>query len=312
MSVKRDKEINIRTFARMSIAIMAAGMLLVGCQLNGKNSNNMVSETLKNVTNDAINGISNGTMGDENRQESKNIAESENVTQNAPQDATFAGEKTGLQSVLGKWNRTQVPSSYSGTVTITNADESGFDFEMSCIYYSHSGDLTEHAVFVSEGKAVCAVQEYYGNEQPIIEFEFKKEGLTINTTQGINSLPFGMNVIPDGDYVLGEPSYTNENVLQETFSEEELAIIKKTINDDEVYEEYFVFPVEYGVITSEPCTVAGGIPAKLISVFVPTMGGYDFVLLITETGDLYIDFGSPEIPYKTNTTSIEFPEYAIF
>lgn len=210
----------------------------------------------------------------------------------------------------GEWHRSNVATSLGGTLVIKEVDEEGFDFELSCMYYSHSGEVWDRAYFESDEKAVCRVTESYGEQKEILTFELQDGVILVTASEGSRYLPFGANVTADGAYVKGEPAYTNANILSETFTGAELAIIQKTIDDEEIYEEYFKFPVEYGIVTVQNCLVEGKTSARLIDVFVPTMGGYDFVMLITENGEVYIDFGAPDLRYKTSVPgAIDFPEY---
>lgn len=211
----------------------------------------------------------------------------------------------------GEWSRSNVVKSLGATLVVTEADEEGFDFELVCMYYSHSGEVHDRASFVSDTKAVCQVSESFGEKKAVLNFEMQGGSIVLTAEGG--TLPFGMNVTADGEYVKGEPIYTNANILSETFSDAELESIKKAVQDDEIYEEVFRFAVEYGAVSVEDCELAldaAGTPARVINAFVPTMGGYDFVMLITEDGRVYIDFGSGNIPYKTNVPgAVDFPEY---
>lgn len=282
------------------LIIFIAGMLLTGC---GKNENTTVVTTTATQTGTIEQSIA------ATKEQTENQTQTNAATESASETTTKA---FNIADIKGVWNRTNIHRSFPGEMTITSVDEKGFDFDIECGYYSHSGVLSSRAEFVSEGKAVCEIEEYYGDEQPVIEFEFDKDILKINTVKGHTSLPFGMNVTMDGEYIMGEPEYTNANIIAETFSDEELEAIKKAINDDSVYEEYFVFPMEFGNVVIEDCAVKNRGAARIIAAAVPTIAGYDFTMLITEKQEVYIRFGSYSIPYKTNTNEIDFPEYAIF
>lgn len=210
----------------------------------------------------------------------------------------------------GEWHRSNVATSLGATLVIKEVDEEGFDFELICMYYSHSGEVRDRAYFESDGKAVCQVAEGHGDQRETLTFELQDGVILVTASDGSRYLPFGANVTADGEYVKGEPAYTNADILSETFTRDELEIIKKTIDDEEIYEEYFKFPVEYGIVTVQNCLVEGKTSARLIDVYVPTMGGYDFVMLMTEDGEVYIDFGAPDLRYKTSVPgAIDFPEY---
>lgn len=56
--------------------------------------------------------------------------------------------------------------------------------------------------------------------------------MTVLATAFSGNLGFGMNVSMDGEYTQDNPLYTNANILNETFSEEELGALKANIPED--------------------------------------------------------------------------------
>ena len=62
----------------------------------------------------------------------------------------------------GEWNRTNVPTYYSGKVTITNQDEYGFDVNGFFFWFAHTGDImNERAYFVTEDLALYEIPQEY-------------------------------------------------------------------------------------------------------------------------------------------------------
>ena len=230
---------------------------------------------------------------------------------------TFKGlyQRKGAQAdaldFSGEWNRTNVVTGIAGSVWISNQDEEGFDFSGEFYYYSHSGEIEGRAYFVEEDLAIYQYEDEYADEEAeeeFIAFVRTDEGMEIRTTGSSWELGFGMNVFADGGYTLGEPEYTNANILAETFSEEELAKIEQMLGT-EGYEEYFVFTVEYGAITTSDCIVEDGQEAVYYEAFLPTMGGYEFTMLICEDGSIYFYSGS-DLGWQTNVSgAIDFPGY---
>lgn len=221
------------------------------------------------------------------------------------------GAQADALDFSGEWNRTNVVTGIAGSVWISNQDEEGFDFSGEFYYYSHSGEIEGRAYFVEDDLAIYQYEDEYADEEAeeeFIAFVRTDEGMEIRTTGSSWELGFGMNVFADGGYILGEPEYTNANILAETFSEEELAKIEQMLGT-EGYEEYFVFTVEYGAITTSDCIVEDGQEAVYYEAFLPTMGGYEFTMLICEDGSIYFYSGS-DLGWQTNVSgAIDFPGY---
>lgn len=213
----------------------------------------------------------------------------------------------------GEWQRTNVASGYSGTVVISNQNAEGFDFSGGFFYNAHSGEIEGRAYFVTEDIAIFQYEDEFQSEDveaEFIAFVKTEDGMQIKTTGTSYELGFGMNVYADGEYTLDEPIYTNADILAETFTEEELSQMKQLLGE-EWYEEYFVLPVEEGIITASDCVLADGSAAVFYDVFWPTMGGYEFTMIICEDGSIYYCSGS-EPGWQTNVTgAIDFPEYEL-
>lgn len=213
----------------------------------------------------------------------------------------------------GEWHRTNEVSGFFGTVMISEQDAEGFNFSGGFCYYSHSGEIEGRAYFVAEDIAIYQYENEYQDaeaEDEYIAFVKMNDGLQIRATGNSGELGFGMNVFADGEYTLGEPAYTNANILAETFTEEELSQIEQMLGQ-EWYEEYFVFAVEEGIITASDCILADGENAVFYDAFVPTMGGYEFTMLFCEDGSIYYYSGG-EPGWQTNVSgAIDFPVYEL-
>lgn len=213
----------------------------------------------------------------------------------------------------GEWNRTNVISGFYGKVMISNEDAEGFDFTGEFYYYSHSGEIAGRAYFVTEDIAIYQYEDEFQSEDAEAEFiAFVKtgDGMQIKATGSSSDLGFGMNVFGDGEYTIGEPVYTNENILAETFSKDEISQIEQLLGE-EWYNDYFVLPVEEGMVNASDCVLADGSEAVFYDVFWPTMGGYEFSMLIGEDGSIYYYSGG-EPGWQTNVPGeIDFPEYEL-
>ena len=221
--------------------------------------------------------------------------------------------QTDALDFSGEWNRTNVVTGIEGSVWISNQDEEGFDFSGEFYYYSHSGEIEGRAYFVEDDLAIFQYEDAYADEdaeEEFIAFVRTEEGMEIKTTGSSGELGFGMNVFSDGTYTLGEPEYTNADILSETFTEEELSQIEQMLGT-EGYEEYFVFTVENGAITASDCIVEGEQNGVYYEAFLPTMGGYEFSMLICEDGSIYFYSGS-DLGWQANVTgAIDFPSYEL-
>ena len=115
----------------------------------------------------------------------------------------------------------------------------------------------------------------------------------------------------DGEFTSGDPVYTNANILEDTFSEEELTTIQELIDDDLIYKNSFIDPTVTGIVTDEEVLLTNGTSARHISCTVPTDTiGYD--ILITDNGKIYIDVNNGEI-YTNDSgfTGDVIPEFTV-
>lgn len=213
----------------------------------------------------------------------------------------------------GTWHRTDVASSMDAEITITEQTAEGFSFVGDFCYYSHSGWMEGKALFVAPNVAVYEYINDWDGEDAIPEylvFEKTEEGMTVYASAASADLGFGMNVFADGVYIAGEPVYTNATVMDDNFTPQVQEAIQNLMGND--YDTYFKMIVEMGIITSTPATLEDGTKAMFYDVFVPTMGGYAFTLLVCENGDLYLNSEAVEIGWKTNVEgATDYPAYTL-
>lgn len=219
------------------------------------------------------------------------------------------------ESFEGTWQRTEVANSLSAELTITEQTEEGFMFVGDFYYYSHSGYMEGNANFVAPNVAVYEHVNDWGWEEEEITseylvFEKTEEGMKLYASSSSADLGFGMNVFADGVYVQGEPVYTNATVLNDNFTLEEQEKMAILLGMD--YEDYFKLPVEMGILTSTPATLADGSNATYYEAFIPTMGGFGFGMLICENGDIYFNSEAAVVGWKTNVEgAIDYPAYTL-
>ncbi len=212
----------------------------------------------------------------------------------------------------GEWMRTNVVRAFEAKLTISNQDAEGFDVEGYVFWYSHSGVLEDgHAYFVTEN---VAVYEFYNDvleTYAYLLFYMDQDVMQIYATGADAAFLLGANCFWQGEYVKGEPSYTNETVVQDNFSEETLAQIHELIGDER-YESMFITTLEYGTFMRENCVLANGTKATYYHSWIYGIATYNiFTLLIDENGEIYIRIGPESEFFSTVEGITELPEYEI-
>lgn len=212
----------------------------------------------------------------------------------------------------GEWMRTNVVRGFEAKLTISNQDAEGFDVEGYVLWYSHSGELEDgHAYFITEN---VAVYEFYNDvleTYAYLLFYMDQDVMKIYATGADADFGLGANCFWQGEYVNGEPTYTNENVVQDNFTEEELAQICELIGEER-YESMFITTMEYGTLMKENCVLENGAKATYYNSFIYGIADYNhFTLLLDEKGEIYIEIGPDNEFFSTMEGIIEIPEYEI-
>lgn len=151
--------------------------------------------------------------------------------------------------------------------------------------YSHSGWMEGEAKFVADKCAVAKYEDSVDDDEEYIVFIFENQEMKVLATASSENLGFGMNVSMDGEYTQDEPLYTNANILNETFSEEELSVFQSNM-PEEYYNDFFLFSTTNGVVTNTKSDNGD----RTIEAFVPTMTGYGYTLTIVNEKDCTITF----------------------
>ncbi|MDD5935534.1 MAG: hypothetical protein PUC65_08265 [Clostridiales bacterium] len=258
-------------------------------EITSSNNSNTVQGTFENkVSNEAIklfDSYINGTNTDTYEVKAEECEKLKNA-----QSTSKTYEKFN-----GTWNRTECENGYFGTLSITNANVNGFDVENGeFMFYSHSGELmATKGYFLSDTKAVVEYSNPDLGGKTLILMDLQDDKLHVIGIGG-EYFGFGANVTLDGTYTLGEPEYTNQNALDDTFTKEEQKMIKDLMNKENWdYEEYFLTIVQYGVgeMTEVTAVFQDGSQksGKWFSGFVPTMGGYEIEMFLSEDGHIYYE-----------------------
>lgn len=210
----------------------------------------------------------------------------------------------------GTWNRTNVVRGEGAEIEITNQDETGFLFDGMFMYYSHSGGVSAMAEFITENVAIHRMYDWeMKKSEEYLLFCRTEEGMKIYATTGDSGkLGFGAGCRADGEYVQGEPVYTNGTAMNDNFTVEEQTAICNLLGPD-IYENVFEFCVEYGYLGAYECVLEDGAKAVYYEAFMPTMGGYAFELLKCENGDLYCLIEHGPGWFTTVEEALEFPAF---
>ena len=210
----------------------------------------------------------------------------------------------------GEWHRTDTHSSGNATITISNVSDDGFDFEGYFQGYGNMGQEEGRAVFTSDNEAVYTQEASDYSEEAFIYFSMDGEDLEISSEGFLMGM--GNHVYADGKYTTEEPTYTNANIIAETFTDDELQAMKDMLSEDD-YTNGFIDNTQSGIVTSETVTMYYGAKAKHVNCFYPGLAnfvGYD--LLITDDGDIY--YSHVDRGFSTNDPDYlgeEMPTYTV-
>lgn len=193
-----------------------------------------------------------------------------------------------VPDIVKQWNRTDVHSSHSAVLDVKAVDNTGFVFKLDAYYYYHTGNVEGKAYFVSENCAVFRLEEMElplpEEEYEYIVFVFENDEVTVYASASSAELGLGMNVYVYGSYIDGEPIYTNAEILEETYTDVQLAFLRDNLPTD--YYDRLIFATEFGGVG-----VTDEDGKKVVSVTVPTAGQYGYVVNIVDEAINSIIFG---------------------
>ena len=207
-----------------------------------------------------------------------------------PEIETFgANEGAGVTGAdfAGEWHRTNVWSSMPSVITITNVTGDGFDFYIEAFYWSHIGMFDGKAVLVDETRAVSTLindseLELPENDYAQLDFLLDGSNLIIPVYDYEKGLPVGANVSVDGEYVKGEPEYTNADNYRKIVPNDEVAAIIEELLGDEMY-AYFQLAAYDGYI--EPCEVEGHPGYRITTA---TIGGLEYRIAVFDENKVFL------------------------
>lgn len=254
------------------------GLVLFGC--------NMPNENISDVTsvNDDIDTIVVETtyLGTQDNEELQSLISSvENSEEYNSLDADICAQLYGhrtscenIPEIEGEWHRTNVHSTNPSDLTITNITNDGFDYQVAALSGGNMGSIDEYAYFVTDTLAVAPMgDEEYVENDPNIEismymvFCIDDDGIRIFASESAGFFNMGHGVTIGGEYITGEPVYLNADVMNETYTQEQLDYLMEELPSE--YYEIFETTTLNGYIE---VTVDGD--SKQILAFVRGVANY--------------------------------------
>lgn len=204
-----------------------------------------------------------------------------------------AVEAENQDAWLGEWSRTYVERGCGACMQVSETEEGGCHVMLEAAYYSHNGGASGELCFLDAERAFVPVWEEewdWTGECAILLLSMENDILTVRSLGA--DYGCGVGVTLGGTYTQGEAVYTNENVLSETFTEEEQKRIRVFLEGmGYSYEEEFVFPVEYGY--GDTYRIIGEfadgeqVAGEWYEWNFPTMGSENFTLFLSDDGYSY-------------------------
>lgn len=140
----------------------------------------------------------------------------------------------GSNDFNGNWSRTEVHKAHGGYLNILEVNSNYMIFSAELYYGGNTGIALGIAVFDFENEAEYIHMDKSYDSQEVVDIRFKLVDDSIFVESNHNpALGFGMNVYIDGEYIKGEPEYTNKNVLIDTFySQDRIDIMKDFLGEE--------------------------------------------------------------------------------
>ena len=273
------------------ILLLSAILCLTACGTIERKADGVVSTTESESDNDAGAII----METETEEAVSDTIPDDTFTETSMPYTPWEGDVDA--NFIGVWHRTNCHSAIAGTIAMDKIEKEThggikgtfIHFKGEFIRGGNLGNIEGEALFINENEAVYTSWEAL--EDPNLEydtyliFNIDDSGLHVSLQGENDRLGFGQGVSATGDYITDEPVYTNTNIVEETFSEEELGRIKELLGE-QIYNDEFIYVTSGGVVFDETVILADEKEARYIEAFIPGVGiGYD--MLITEDGRIY-------------------------
>ncbi len=274
--------------------VLVAAVLLTGCNQDGvlSSGSGVSGEVLHDTSSSNSDSTNESTLKSSTKNETTELDNNKSTfDMNSLYDVDYdklyseIKEVANAKDFTGDWKRTNTHSSIIGDITITDQTSKGFHFSGDFSYYSHTGDATGDAMFVADNIAIYREEGVMDNSQYGYIAFFIDNGELFVASNG-NAGCMGMNVSPLGEYTKGDPVYTNEGMLDKSFTKEQLEKIKQCLSADE-YDSTFEYATENGGFAEDKeVTLISGIKANYKQCIVPTLG-ISYEIIFTEDGHFY-------------------------
>lgn len=232
----------------------------------------------------------------------------------------YASSQENAKDFTGTWQRTDVKSLCSGSVYINDQDESGFDVGGRFRFQSYKASIEGRAYLVTENLAIlrvyneCAKPDEVSGETnwyEYVAFEYTEDGLNVYATARGDDL-FGMfqdYCFAEGNYIQGDPFYTDVNILDDTYAET-LQDEIKTLIGPELYRDCFVETTENGSLFIHDIVLEDGTQGKHYHAY--SMGRETtlfYKIYVFDNGDIYGKIGKDRIFFSNVEGATEVPDY---
>lgn len=213
----------------------------------------------------------------------------------------------------GEWNRTNCLNGYYGQIQIQKKSDSEFTFTGDFESFAASGCAIEggsKGYYISENRGIVIDNEILENQEYGAIFFLEEKDGVLTIGQIGDSMGFGMGVVASGEYVQGDPVYTNEHIMEENFDEKTQNSIKDLLEKNEIdYKDRFETIVKYGALTVEKDSKANFEDDSMkngiwYDGYIPHDGYSNFSLFISEEGRLYYTTFTTEDYFATDDPNV--------
>ncbi len=250
--------------------ILSAVMLTTACNAGTNSEQTTISSESEN---EYFESLMNDTTGELPDQESLDLLKNQTT---AVSEDLFSG----------KWQRTECESSVYATVNISQNDDKTVTVKGLFYDYGNVGSINNATGYYVSNSEMFVIDEEYAT---LYLFKLSDNLMTIVQLGAGN---MGEDVTANGTYTTGDPVYTNDNVLENNFTEEELSSIKQLLEDSGLdYLDFFENTVLYGklTVTKAPATFEDGSTKEgtWYEAVSPHGYTYDSYTFISEDGEIY-------------------------
>lgn len=217
--------------------------------------------------------------------------------------------------IIGQYERTKCIRGIGGEITISKKDDNTLvlDGEVTC--YAACGSFDEDIVYnLSDTKGFVVSDIDYGEESAHSVFFMERRGEELICTQMGEFAYMGVGVDADGIFTQGEPEYTNDNIVAETFSPETIAILKQLFEENQLdYNDYIENQMLYGTIDSSDVTMTFSDGTKKQGVYhyiwLPHAACFTVNMFVAEDGHVYMtaDVHAEEVFMTDDKNVTEMP-----